>query len=42
MTTPNDKFKIIETSPEFAYSPTGSYSALSFKSAYVLKFKNPE
>lgn len=42
MTTPNDKFKLIETAPEFAYSPTGSYTALSFKSAYVLKFKNPE
>jgi len=42
MTTPNDKFKVIETAPIFAYSPTGSYSSTSFKSVYVLKFKNPD
>ena len=41
-TAPNDKFKVIETAPIFAYSPTGSYSSASFKSAYVLKFKNPD
>jgi len=39
--TANDKFKVIETAPIFAYSPTGSYSSTSFKSAYVLKFKDP-
>ena len=41
-TAPNDKFKIIENAPIFEIAPTGSYSALSFKNAYVLKFKDPD
>jgi len=43
MSTPIDKFKIIETAPFFEISPTGSYSSVNsgFKSAYVLKFKDP-
>ena len=41
MTTPNDKFKIIETAPEFTISPTGSYSSASLKIVYQFTSKNP-
>ena len=40
-----DKFKVEETAPFFPVGPmgpTGSYSSGSFKSNYVLKFKDPE
>ena len=35
-----DKFNVSETSPFFEIAPTGSYGSASFKSAYVLKFKD--
>ena len=41
--TANDKFKVDETAPFFPIGPmgpTGSYSSGSFKSEYVLKFKD--
>ena len=41
MTTPNDKFKIIETAPEFAIGSTGSYSSTSLKILNIFKSRNP-
>ena len=37
----SDKFKIIQTAPEFAYSNIGSYSSGSFKNSYQFTSKNP-
>ena len=40
-TAPNDKFKIIQTAPEFAYADTGSYSFDSFKNSFKSTSKKP-
>jgi hypothetical protein len=40
-TAPNDKFKIIQTYPDFAISGTGSYGFDSFKISYQFTSKDP-
>jgi len=39
-----DKFKVDDTTPLFAVSPTGSYGDINsgLKSQYLLKFKDPK
>jgi len=41
MTTPNDKFKVIETAPLFEIGSTGSYGFDSLKIINILKSRNP-